>query len=392
LSGPRLRILHVYKDYWPVVGGIENHVRVLAESQAAAGNAVTVLVTDPGPRTRRGRENGVAVVRAGRLGSVSSAPVSVALVREMRRQRPDVTHLHVPYPIGEGAWLAAGRRPMVVTYHSDIVRQRLLGRLWAPLLGLVLRRADRVIATSTNYVESSEQLRKVRSKVVVVPLGIDPRRFTMARAEPDAQGGVGSAESGSTERFRSAATREARQVDLPTVLFVGRLRYYKGLGVLLEALTRLPARLRVVGTGSMAATWQAKAHELGVADRVEWLGDVSDDDLPQVLSAADVFALPAIARSEAFGVAILEAMAAGLPVVTTELSTGTSFVVADGVTGRVIPPGDPKALAIAIAGLLDDPALARRMGEAGRQRVFDHFTEERMVNAVASVYSEVVGA
>ena len=200
-------------------------------------------------------------VRAGRLATVASTPLSPALGAVLAFERPDVTHLHAPYPIGEAAWLAVGRRPMVLTYHSDVVRQRVLGRLWAPFLRRVLARADRVIATSPRYVDSSPFLGAVRDRVTVVPLGVDPTRFA---------GGDG------------AAVR-ARHGPGPLLVFVGRLRYYKGLAVLLDALASLPeAKLLVVGTGPMAEAWRRHAAERGVDGRVAWLGDVAEDEIPDV--------------------------------------------------------------------------------------------------------------
>lgn len=379
-----MRILHVYKDYAPVVGGIENHIAMLARGQAAAGHDVTVLVTAPdrvvagaggtaGPRPGENAadgavEEGVRVLRAPRLATVASTPLSISLAQRLRAQRPDVTHLHVPYPVAELAWLTVGRRPLVITYHSDVVRQRWLGALWAPGLRRCLRRAARVLATSPHYVESSSFLRRVRSRVTVVPLGIDPAPFGTADRT------VGRANYG----------------DVPTLVFVGRLRYYKGVAVLLRALARLPGvQLLVVGSGPEEAGLVATATAVGVADRAHFLGNVPGADLPTVLAAGDVFVLPSVARSEAFGTVLLEAMAVGLPLVTTELGTGTSWVNQDGITGLVVPPDEPRALAAAIQALLADPEMRRRMGEAGRQRLLAEFTLDHLLRRVQTIYKEV---
>lgn len=365
------RILHVYKDYPPVMGGIEGHLHMLAAAQAARGHDVTVLVTAPTGPTRTTIEDGVRVIRARRLATLASTPISPALWRALRRQPAEVVHLHSPYPIGELAWLAGGRRPMVLTYHSDVVRQRLLGRIWSPWLRRVLRRADRILATSPRYVDSSAFLSPLRSRVRVVPLGIDPARFeALDREAARARYGAG-----------------------PNLVFVGRLRYYKGLSTLIEALPWLPrARLLVAGTGPMGDAWRSLAERLGVDDRIDWLGDVSDADLPTVYAAGDVFVLPAVARSEAFGIVLLEAMAAGLPCVSTELGTGTSWVNQEGVTGRVLPPNAPAKLAKALGELLADDALRERMGRSARARVASEFTAERLVERVLQVYAEVLDA
>ena len=256
---------------------------------------------------------------------------------------------------------------MVATYHSDVVRQRVLGRAWAPLLRRVLARANRVLATSPTYASTSAFLAN-RPNVSVIPLGIDPSPFRTAdRAEAIRRYGGG-----------------------PNVVFVGRLRYYKGLDVLLEAMTLLEhARLLIAGTGPMESTWRRKAFNLGVSDRVTWLGAVPAEELPLVYAAGDVFALPAVARSEAFGIVQLEAMAAGLPVVTTDVGTGTSWVTVHEETGLVVAPSNAAALADAIERLLDDPERAKAMGAAGRQRVLERFTLERVLDEVERVYADV---
>lgn len=364
-----MHILHVYKDYAPVLGGIENHIGQLARGQVAAGHAVTVLVTAPGRQADERIVDGVRLLRAGRLATLASTPLSPDLARSLRRQRPDLTHLHIPYPVGEAAWLAVGRPPMVATYHSDIVRQRLLGRLWAPGLRRVLSRAARVLATSPNYVESSPFLRSVRERVSVVPLGIDLAPYAALD--------------------RAAARR--RYGERPTLVFVGRLRYYKGLSVLLTAMAQLPeVQLLVAGSGPLGESLRQEAAGLGVGDRVQWLGDVPEADKPALLVAGDLFVLPGVARSEAFGIVLLEAMAAGLPLVTTELGTGTSWVNVHGVTGLVVPPQDPRALAAALAELLGDAERRAAMGEASRRRVAAEFTEARMVARVQDIYDEVL--
>jgi glycosyltransferase involved in cell wall biosynthesis len=363
-----MRVLHVYKDYPPVMGGIEHHIRDLAVGQAARGHHVSVLVTALDRRTTLDVESGVTVHRAARLATVASAPLSLALPRILARMRPEVTHLHVPYPVGEAAWLALGRRPMVVTYHSDIVRQRVLGALWQPALRAVLRRASAVLATSPRYAATSPTLTGAGVPVTIVPLGIDPEPFE-------------SAERG-LARTRFGAG--------PNVVFVGRLRYYKGLEVLLAALPQVPdVRLLVAGTGPLEEHLRAETARLGVAERVAWLGDVSASDLPLLYAAGDVFVLPAVARSEAFGIVLLEAMAAGLPVITTEVGTGTSFVVVDGQTGMVVPPADSSALAEALRELVGNPDKARKMGEAGHARMRERFTLEGVLDAVDGVYAEV---
>ncbi len=361
-----MRILHIYKDYFPVLGGIENYVKVLAEAQAAAGHEVTVSVCAPGLRGDRLRRNGVWVMRSGRWATVASMPISVGQPLAIAARQADLIHIHSPYPLGEvSAWLFRRRTPTVITHHSDVVRQRRWLRLYGPLLRRVLHRADLIIATSPPYIESSPWLRPVRDKCRVVPLGVDARRFVPPAHPYDGP---------------------------PTLLFVGRLRYYKGLDTLLRAMTHLPTDLRldVVGIGPMADAWHRLAVDLGIAGRVRFLGEVDDAALPERYHRAHLFVLPSNARSEAFGVVLLEAMASGLPCLSTELGTGTSWIVEDGRTGRVVPPRNPEAMATAIAELLADRERLAEMGRAARARVEAEFTLERMIDGVEQIYQEVV--
>lgn len=361
-----MKILHIYKDYFPVVGGIENHIKLLAEAQAARGHTVSVLVTSRDQRTHIETINGVRVIFAARLATILSAPISPVLFDLVRRETPDIAHLHFPYPFGEIAHHFFGRaRRTILTYHSDIVRQRFTRALYRPLMARVFARVDRIIATSPNYIASSPILSRWKAKCAVVPLGIDPTPFENARNSPS-----------------PLASRS-------TLLFVGKLRYYKGLNYLLDALRELPrARLIIVGTGPMERAWRALTRDLGVDTRVRFVGAVRADELPAYYAASDVFVLPASERSEAFGAVQLEAMAAGKPVVCTELGTGTSFVNVDGETGLVVPPRDPHALAAALARLLDDADLRARMGAAGRARVRQEFSLDKMATRVMRVYDQ----
>jgi len=366
-----MRILHVYKDYYPILGGIENHIRLLAEGQAALGHQVVVLVTSLTPRTTVGDHDGVRVIKAGRAATVSSTPFSLSLPTYLARLKPEITHLHFPYPLGEMAHLLLGRgRPTVITYHSDVVRQKGWLRLYRPLLWRALRRADRIIATSPRYVQSSPYLRELADRCQVIPLGIEVARFRQAPPESVA---------GLRKRFGT-----------PLLLFVGRLRYYKGLSNLLRAMVGLPAHLVVVGEGPMRRTWEVEAGELGLAEQGHFAGEVEEEDLPAYYHACDLFVLPASQRSEAFGAVLLEAMASGRPVISTELGTGTSWVNRDGETGLVVPPADPQALRGAVARLLEDEGLRHKMGEEGRRRAED-FDVRLLVERVLALYQDVLG-
>ncbi|MBN1401759.1 MAG: glycosyltransferase [Anaerolineae bacterium] len=366
-----MRILHVYKNYAPIVGGIENHLKLLAERQAAAGHEVTVLVSNVRAKTAIETQNGVRVIKAARLAHLASTPLGLALPLHLARQRPDIAHLHFPYPLGELAQHLLGRsRATVVTYHSDVVRQRVLLRFYRPLMEHILAAVDRIIVSTPNYLDSSEILGPLRNKCCVIPFGIDREPFLTSSRE-------------------SAQTLRATWGDGPVLLFVGVLRYYKGLQHLIQAMPRISARLVVVGEGPFGPALRQQVCDLGLSAKVVFAGRVSDAELPTYYRAADLFVLPASERSEAFGLVQVEAMSSGLPVVSTELGTGTSYVNQDGVSGLVVPPRDPPALAVAIMRLLSDDALRDRLA-CGALAHSAHFSAERMLAEIEAVYRELL--
>lgn len=381
-----IKIVHIYKDFYPVLGGIENHIRLLTEAQVQQGYNVTVLATSLTGRTETTTMNGVRVIKTGRQATVQSTPLSAALPLTLRRETAgaDIAHVHSPYPTGEAANLWLGRaKKTVITWHSDVVRQKTLLRLYAPTLRRVIRRADRILPTSEAYARTSPWLSTHLDKCTAVPLGVNVQRFQPA---------VLLSQRTATIRERILANSPGGAATT-VLLTVGRLRYYKGIDDLIRALPLLPDAISVVaGTGPMIVPWKMLAKELGVLDRVIFVGDVTDADLPEFYHAADVYVLPANVRAEAFGVAIVEAMACGLPVVSTDVGTATSWVNQHNITGLVAPPRDPGALAQCIQQLQKAPFVRRQMGLAGRQRVLDEFTIEKMVQRVDAVYHELLAA
>lgn len=358
------RLLHLYKAYFPTLGGIENHIRMLAEAQAAAGDEVQVLVAGPaGDKSL----NGVRVRRFPAPVTLASTPLSPGLWRAVADTRADLVHVHTPYPLAEMAQWRFGTRPYVITYHAEPTRpvQRLILRAYAPLFRRYLRDAARIVVTSPRYAEHSAFLPAWADKLRVVPLGQD------------------------SDRFRPGPFDPRRPF---TLLFAGLLRHYKGLSVLLRSLPLLApdARLIVIGDGPERERLVAEGLRLGVEGQITWRGRVSDADLAAAYQQADVFVLPALNRAEAFGTVLVEAMLSGLPCVTTEVGSGTSWVVVDGQTGLVVPPGSARALAGALLRLQTDPDLRAHLGQAGRQRALEHFTTDAMLAGLRAVYHEVL--
>lgn len=372
-----MRVTMVNKYYPPHLGGIEFHMRDLATALAARGMDVRAIVSNEDNAVASETIDGVKVIRMARSFHFASTPVvpgmALALRKESAREgAPDLFHLHFPYPWGEVAWLRAKvSQPTVLTYHSDIVRQKRLLALYEPVLRRVLDRVDLIIASSPDMVEHSPYLSGVASKCRVVPFGIHvgrfdatPERLAMARS------------------FRVGHER-------PIVLFVGRLIYYKGADVLMRAMTDVDADLVVIGRGPLRPELESLAASGGIGDRVTFIESATDDELAAWYHAADVFCLPSVARSEAFGLVQLEAHAAGTPVVSTRLTTGVPFANQDGVTGLTVPPGDVPALAEALQTLVADDSLRVRLGAQARERARAEFTIDRMVDRTLEVYTEL---
>lgn len=375
-----MRVTMVNKYYPPHLGGIEYHMRDLAAALVSRGDAeVRALVANEGRETLTEDIDGVTVTRLGRAFEYASTPVALgmraAIAAEATRETPaELLHLHFPYPWGEVSWLSARPDlPTVLTYHSDIVRQKALLAAYSPLLRRVLDRVDVIIASSPDMVEHSPYLSRVAEKCRVVPFGIDASRY-------EARGAVA----------QHAADLKAAHVR-PIVLFVGRLVYYKGIDVLVDAMREVDADLVIVGSGPLEAQLRARTRELGTAERTVFLPTLTHDELVAWYNAADVFCLPSVARSEAFGLVQLEAQATGTPVVSTRLTTGVPFVNLDGVTGLTVPPGDVVALADAVRTLLADDALRARLGEQARARVLAEFTMQRMLDGTLAAYADARG-
>jgi rhamnosyl/mannosyltransferase len=264
-------------------------------------------------------------------------------------------------------------RGLVLSYHSDIVRQKMLGTIYSPFLRILLRQADRISVSNPTYVQTSPFLARVAEKCRVIPYGIDLSAFAASAA-----------------RRQAAAEIRAAHAPKPLLLFVGRLRHYKGLNVLIDAMRAIDAHLLVVGAGMMEAEWRSQATALGLDQRITFLGDLTDDEKLTLLYAADLFVLPSTNRAEAFGIVLIEAMACGLPLISTELGTGTSFVNQHEETGLVVPPNDPGALAAAINRLLADPALRQRMSQAALARAQGEFNVTTMAARMYDLYQDVL--
>jgi glycosyltransferase involved in cell wall biosynthesis len=362
-----LSVLHLGKYYPPARGGIESHLEVLSNGLKDEVN-LKLIVANDGRQTVRETCSGVPLTRVAELGKLQSAPICPALLNEVRKAKADVVHIHWPNPTAVVAYLLSGHKgKLVFTYHSDVVRQRKLAVIFQPVLNFALNRSSAIIASSPDYIGSSDVLSGYRSKCRVIPFGV-PGNYFQQRDDHE------------VERIRD---RYGPQI----LLAVGRLVYYKGFEYLVRAMAFTKGTLLLVGNGPERTHLDLLARELGVRERIHFLDEV--EDLRPYYHAADVFVLPSIMRSEAFGIVQLEAMACAKPIVNTELDSGVNFVSPNGVSGLTVPPRNHVALANALNYLLERPYLRTKLGIGGRQRVAKEFTVQRMIERTLDVYEEV---
>ncbi|WP_436926231.1 glycosyltransferase [Halosimplex amylolyticum] len=367
-------ILHVNKYYYPHFGGIESVVKTLADGTVRARHQVNVLATTQKAFGRRRSVDGVAVHEARHFGTILSVPIapSFPLRYAHLASDADVVHHHLPNPLSVVSHLISpvSGAATVATYHSDIVRQsRVLG-WYEPFIDRFLQSLDHVFVTSRPLLEQSPHLEGIREKCSIVPLSVDTETFAPSDEVQQRDGSSDDAEH--------------------TILFVGRLNYYKGVSYLIKAMADVDAELIVVGDGERRADLESAVSQYDVADQVQFLGEVSEKQLHECYQAADVFVLPSTEPSEAFGVVQLEAMAYEIPVINTDLQTGVPWVSLDGVTGITVPPEDAGAIADAINELIAEPDRRTSYGVAARERVLDKFTEERMIAETLDRYQTVV--
>ena len=371
-----LRVVHAYKVYTPeVIGGIPEVIRLVAGGLAQSCSS-RILVSRM--RGRGGSEmmGKVPVHRVTSLGNLLSMPLAPTYPLSLwaSAYHADLVAYHAPFPLVDLAvsFHFPRHTALIVHWHAEIVAQRRLLPVVAPLIRRTLARAERIIVSSQAMIDGSPTLRPFAGKCAVVPFGIDASAWSTLSAE----------ESAKVAELRARCPR--------LVVAVGRLVRYKGFDVLIEAMRNVDGQLTIVGTGPLEHALNRQITEAGLAHRIQIAGYLPQAQLKCLLHASRVFVLPSVADNEAFGIAQLEAMACAKPVVNTRLSTGVAWVARDGVEAVTVAPGAVDDLARALGQLLDDDARAARLGSAGRQRVADQFGLTEFLAGVLAVYRQAV--
>lgn len=368
-----MRILHLYKTHLlEEPGGVARCVDQLAQGTSAHGHEVDVLFLSRGPARAPISFGNYTAHPVPMNCELSSTGISLSLFSKFSKlaRKADLIHYHFPWPMMDVVHFTTRIcKPSIVTYHSDVVRQRYMLTLYRPLMERFLKSVDRIVATSPNYRETSDVLRRYGEKTTVIPIGVDQSSYPVP----------------STDALNHWRARLGDSF----FLFVGMLRYYKGLHVLLESARDVGFPIVIAGAGPFEQKLRVHAKHLGL-NNVAFLGSVPEEDKAALFSLCSAVVFPSNIRSEAFGISLVEGAMYGKPLISTEIGTGTSFINVHGETGLVVPPSDPAALAHAMNYLIENRSVARKMGQGARSRYERQFTGVTMVQQYLDLYQRML--
>ena len=368
-----IKVLHFFKTYYPdTTGGIEQVIFQLCQGSRAFGVEGEVLTLSPDPFPARVQVANHQVVRVKENFNVASTGFSLQVFKQFKKMaaEADLVHFHFPWPLMDLVHFATRHgRPTVLSYHSDIIKQRTLLKFYSPLMNQFLKSMDRILVASPNYLNSSETLKPFKDKTTVVPYGLDQSEYPQV----------------STQR----QDQWRKRVPEKFFLFVGVLRYYKGLDSLLSALEGVDYPVVILGGGPQEQELKAQAEKLQLRN-VLFLGRLDDEDKACLLQMCYALVFPSHLRSEAFGISLLEASMCGKPMISCEIGTGTTYVNIHEHTGVAVPPNTPLALREAMRRLWDNPELTQELGNNARARFQELFTAERMCATTTQIYRELL--
>ena len=375
-----MNILNIYKTYFPdPPGGLQEAIRQICLTTSRVGIQNTIFTLTPNLNQKIVEFPEAKVVREKSWWAPASCdisgPASLKTYAHLTKQS-DVIHFFYPWPYADLLnLLAPSKKPKVLTYISDVVQQKFLNKLYAPLMWRTLHQMDIIVANCEAYAQTSPILShpSIRNKVRIIPLGIDESSYPAAdELIPSTPYELASLNS-----------------EEPYFLFIGVHRYYKGLHTLIKASARCNAKLLIAGSGPKTVELKTLANQTG-ASNVIFLGQVSDVEKMSLIAGCRALILPSHLRSEAYGMVLVEASIMGKPMISCEIGTGTSFINLDGETGIVIPPESEEKLAEAMQLLLKDAALAARMGGVARKRYEENFSGIVLGERYAKLFKELI--
>ncbi|MCZ6502602.1 MAG: glycosyltransferase [Gammaproteobacteria bacterium] len=370
-----MKVLHVYRTYFPdTQGGVQETVRQisLGTSKLGVSNRIFTPSAGPHPAILNHPEGDVHRVKLN--FEIASCGFCITGIPEFKRcvQWADIVHYHFPWPFADALhFMANVRKPTLVTYHSDVIRQRVLSALYSPVMKRFLQSAQRIVCTSPNYLASSKVLNALGKTCGVIPIGLNRESYPAV--------------------VESELSQLRQQHGEGFFLFVGLLRYYKGLHTLLDAALITPYKIVIVGAGPLEKELKQKVRKLGLAN-VHFTGYIPDTQKMALIKLCRALVLPSNLRSEAFGVCLLEGAMNGKPLISTEVGTGTSFVNIDSETGYVVPSENAPLLADAMNKLGSDSEHAEGMGKNALARFESVFTSKQMADAYLHEYKQLTNS
>jgi rhamnosyl/mannosyltransferase len=369
-----MRVLHFYKTTTlSSVGGIEQAIHQIARGTSQLGIQAEVLSLTPDRMQRTVQVENYSVHLAKLDFQIASTGFSASAIKWFSEliKEVDIVHYHYPWPFMDLVHLATRvKKTTVLTYHSDIIRQKLLLQFYRSVQKIFLSQVDRIVTTSPNYLTSSKILKKYSNKTSVIPIGLDKSSYPKPtdKCLIDWRQKLG-------DKF---------------FLFVGALRYYKGLHILIEAAQGLDYPIVIVGSGPIEKELKKQAIKLGLSN-IHFLGQLTEVDKVALLMLCYAVVFPSHLRSEAFGISLLEGAMYGKPMISSEIGTGTTFININGETGLTVPPGNPSALREAMSFLWNNQTMALVMGTHSETRYWQYFTSELMSLKYATLYRELGG-
>jgi rhamnosyl/mannosyltransferase len=370
-----MRILHFYKtSILDSTGGTEQFIHQLACGLVKEGFKVDVLSLTSKNNVGTRETAGYLSHRARLDFEIASTGFSVSAILRFAElaKKADLIHYHFPWPFMDILHFACRiKKPTLVTYHSDVIRQKYWLKLYRPLKAFFLKSVNRIVVTSPNYIRSSDILVNYKKKINIIPIGLNQKYYPTPSAQK--------------------MTFWRARLERKFFLFVGVLRYYKGLHILLEAAKGCDYPIVIVGSGPIEKELKLQAIKLGL-NNIHFLGYLLEEDKVALLILCFGVLFPSHLRSEAFGVSLLEGAMYGKPMISSEIGTGTSFINISGQTGLIVPPSDPLALRHAMQYIWEHPKEAEKMGRNAKKRFRKYFTSERMVRSYADLYGQLIKA
>lgn len=371
----RIKVLHVYKTFYPeTFGGIEEAIRQICEG--CEGHGIDGDVFTMGRQTgtyKLGQNSNIKIHKFKSDMNVASTPISIKALLSFRKiaKEYDVIHFHFPYPFADLLYLFSFvNKPTLMTYHSDIVRQKILKHVYFFLQEWFLRKMDGIVCTSPQYLKTSRTLQRYKHKTSVIPLGLDDV-------------GISIGPNHYKNKYKSLLKN-------PFFLFIGSFRDYKGLDILISASKEVDSQFIFVGDGDKKSALVEQVKEQGKKN-ITFVGTVQNEEKFWLIERCLALVLPSNKRSEAFGLVQIEALMRSKPVICSEIGTGTTFVNEHLKTGLVVNPDDVASLVTALNFLLDHPQIAKEMGTQSRKRFLAFFTADKMSQGYTKMYRKAVG-